>query len=251
MKEPLNPVMFPRLFLKQYGMMRTGTNAVRASFAKNFDVPVLVNILGWKHGPWTDPSTYLEKHVVDNETIECQTSRRNREVWMEVRMGADLIDLKRAVEQGLIGYLISVKHPYALAYSTRKWGRDVPEMVRQFNTLYRGWMDNAKPFVVVRHESLVRNPAPTLRAVGLYFNVRTPPYPEPVDWETKPSEDWGLRLSHKRFNRKLYENREYEKHLSRHDRRTVEGGIDWGLAKVFGYRRDGGTDEMKHEENIA
>lgn len=47
------------VFMKQFGVKRSGTNYIRALLMRNFDVTVLVNILGWKHGLYEPPMSWL------------------------------------------------------------------------------------------------------------------------------------------------------------------------------------------------
>jgi len=92
-------------WIKQYGLKRTGTNLLRYLLEENFrETRVLVNILGWKHGPWSPEVDWTGSDWdigVDPGTA------------MSALQLDELAQLRTAHQEGTLRYVASVKNPYA------------------------------------------------------------------------------------------------------------------------------------------
>lgn len=161
------------VFMKQFGVKRSGTNYIRALLMRNFDVTVLVNILGWKHGLYEPPMSWLAQHRVSSEALKVQTSREGRETL--VVKPFNVASLEDAVRADRVVYVISARHPYAIAYS--QWRREqlkpgqVEQFCADFRMLYSDWMSISRPHFVVRHEDLLRNWSGELEKIERDFGV--------------------------------------------------------------------------------
>src|SRR3954454_23483346 len=96
--EPVD--MSRRIFVKQQGAMRTGTNLVKFALEENFtNVRVLVNIGRWKHATADTPFTWNgENWEVPGRRLDVSTRITP----------AELRTVRAAVDAGTMRYAISV-----------------------------------------------------------------------------------------------------------------------------------------------
>lgn len=250
------------VFLKQYGAQRTGTNYLRTLLQKNYpDAVPLMHVLGDKHSApapfdalWSevqrdpDPSlafvmsaTFLRPSVT--------TLRNDLRQQKEVRRVAE--PLAAAYRDGSLGFLISIKDPYAWAVSLakyEKWRQPgapvdarhatvLAERCRSFNHRYAEWLE-LKPSHIVRHEDLIADPSSVLKAIAARFGLahngeaffdETKPT-VPVIWDHYPSATMGAA-----FDRSHYLNERYLAFLSDEAFDAVTATIDWQLMRSYSY----------------
>lgn len=255
------------LFLKQYGERRTGTNYLRSLIAANYrDVVVLMHILGDKHSPpvafdalWReaqesgDPAwQFVSRATFSAPALTTRADDRRQSV--EVRRLAQ--PLAAAFADGALGFLISIKNPYAWAVSLARFlgwaakrrplpescASDLEEACRLFNARYAAWFalvdENPASSLLVRHEDLLQDPEGTLREIDRLFGLRHPTPYRPVEgvvgaaiWDHLPT---PVRLME--FDRQHYGSAEYLGALPPLHRRIVRETIDWELLRRCGYR---------------
>lgn len=113
-------------YLKIYGLQRSGTNYLKALVEENFDVRVLQNIGGWKHGQ-IDPKFISRgyKGDFDKETVK---------------------HLESLLKSGDIPIIHIYKNPFAWIYSYRKYlhnmnrkDMDISTMMIMYNSLNTHW----------------------------------------------------------------------------------------------------------------
>lgn len=258
-----------RIFLKQYGARRTGTNYLRWLIQSNYsdaDVVALMHILGDKHSPqapladlWceaqaaADPAfTFAMKATLHAPADS--TERNNPRQRNEVQRVA--ADLARAYVGGALGFLISVKDPYAWTVSVARfycWTDSVSvlgphlldRLVAQcnvFNACYASWLalagERPERCCVVRHEDLLLRPEAILDEVDLRFSLRRraeaqlhlPDEADKVWWDQHKAVHTGIR-----FDRTYYVDKRYLDRLSPALRAAVTATIDWGQIAPLGY----------------
>jgi hypothetical protein len=254
------------MFLKQYGERRTGTNYLRALLLTNYpSVTVLMHVLGDKHSPpvrlndiWREA---LQTEDPANEFVRrstwaapaLSTRQRDRDQLRYMSRIAD--PLCGAYLRGEIGFLISVRDPYAwiesLARSQgwRRRGDSIPGTCAQlvehecrvFNQRYKAWLDlHARlqsQSSVVRFEDLLRESKTILSRIAAHWRlemspdrVMEPPGPVwPAWWDHTPVQ-YGSEPFHR--ERRLNENPAC---LPVELKDVVARTIDWELFQPFGY----------------
>ncbi len=258
------------VFLKQYGAQRTGTNYLRTLLQTNYaDAHPLMHVLGDKHSPpapfealWQEartdadpPLAFVRKATFLRPALT--TSRTDPRQQEEVRRLAPA--LTAAWSDGTLGFLISIKDPYAWILSVAVWekriaadatlGPDTAAYVvarcRSFNDRYRTWLElsgrHPSRSQIVRHEELVAGPERVLEAIAGRFGLQrsTPSFvdetaqTEPVLWDHDPSTNKGVEL-----DRSYYLEERYLDRLSAAASRAVTATIDWELMRSFGYSRE-------------
>ncbi|HET7433676.1 MAG TPA: hypothetical protein VFN10_03070 [Thermoanaerobaculia bacterium] len=246
------------MFLKQYGERRTGTNALRALIAANFeDVIVLMHILGDKHSPPVDldglwrevqdaddaPWQFISRATLDRPSL----TTRSDNAWQSAEMRRHAAPLAQAFAAGAFGYVISIKNPYAWAVSIAKftnWSRAVAterlrEACRVFNDCYRAWLPLLErgPALLIRHEDLIRDTEGVLDRLGRTFGIRRSATFRPIEKLALPA-DWDdgpLPIGRSRFDAGRYLREEYLQALSPPQRDVVTSTMDWELLGRFGY----------------
>jgi Flp pilus assembly protein TadD len=256
-----------RVFIKQYGERRTGTNFVRASLSANYaDVEVLMHVLGDKHSP-PAPLDDLRREAdsqadpawafVSAATFgvpAASTQPWNQDQQAEVRRLAGAV--MDAFDRGVLRYVISIKDPYAWAVSIARMDRWVlgtmplpPDFIdalgkacRRFNRVYAAWLALADrhPHRVwlVSYEELLRDADAVLGAIGKRFGLRR----RSSDWQdiggdVIPAQwdGWGVTTSETLFDREYYLEQRYLDRIPDEHRRIIAGTIDWPLFSRFGY----------------
>ncbi|HEU4880732.1 MAG TPA: hypothetical protein VFT45_00765, partial [Longimicrobium sp.] len=243
-------------FLKQYGERRTGTNYLRFLVQANFqDVAVLMHVLGDKHGPpspfdalWRQAQCCADpaREFVWRATFEppwraLADEAGRREV---VRLAAPVA---AAFAAGELGFLLSVKNPYAWALSLRRflrWPAPAPARLaracQRFNEVHGAWLElsRQRPCCVVRHEDLVDDPEGVLRTVGARFGLRRRDAALEDAHERMSAQFWDdtpIETTGEPFDRGYYRDHRYLQELGAAERDVVTRAIDWSLLEPFGY----------------
>lgn len=170
------------MIIKQFGLERSGTNAIRALIEANCsNCVVLTTTLGHKH-------LATSWDAIDEELQSLETSSLEGEA-------VDLNGVWKAVKERDLRFLISVKDPVSwvwsyFRYSRSKWMRRQPlETFELTSELTDKWLNswkrrmvswlrfaksNADHTMVVQHETLVKDPKRVLEAtkvrLGLEWN---------------------------------------------------------------------------------
>jgi hypothetical protein len=253
-----------RVFLKQYGARRTGTNYLRSLIRMHYqDVVPLMHILGDKHSPpapfetlWRDAQSAADPALTfataastyapaESTHLEREEQRRELE-----RLAAPL---GRAYAEGALGFVVSIKDPYAWVSSIARYRSWIPwhdrttilgpELVEritaacaEFNSVYASWLTLPRA-EVVRHEELLADPDAVLRRLeacfglqrhGQFRNVHSESFA--LDWDHVDE-----RPSASAFDRGYYVEKKYLRRLSPEVREAVGRTIDWEL---IGYERE-------------
>jgi hypothetical protein len=201
-------------FIKQYGEKRTGTNVLRALLHAHYrDITVLMHVLGDKHSP---PSPLVGGY-----------------------------------RPGELGFVVSVKHPYAWLASVRRFALLDPQSpapgtqaaCERFNANYRSWLalraEHGERVVVVQYEELLADPSASLariaRRLGLQRQtagaIELPAHVVvPTRWDHMPA-----RTAPVLFDGAYYMRRAYLADLSDADKETMRARIDWAQLTPYGY----------------
>lgn len=254
----------PRVFLKQYGERRTGTNFLRVILLLNYRrVTPLMHVLGDKHSAPVDWEEVLRRTsgqpdadaaFVREATLAMPAENTlpghpERAAYMQ-RLAEPLA---RAVRQGRVGFLVSIKHPLVWAGSYakyQKWCHEVEGKLRaacrDFNQRHRAWWrlvdEHPERTFVVPHERLCAEPLRVLAELERKFGLRRRRWKRvfprnevnPTVWDHDPPH-YGAYP----FSRRFYSEQRYKDLLVPEIRRVVEETIDWGLMRRFGYDPSG------------
>jgi hypothetical protein len=260
------------LFLKQYGARRTGTNYLRALIRSNYpadEVVPLMHILGDKHAPPPpfDELWRLAQGEDDPAFSFCLRATRyaapsnphpdhprQREAVRSIAA-----PLARAFSRGALGFLVSIKDPYAWVVSIARYegwtswssramplGGHLADAVAcrcaTFNDAYAAWLALARRSgprcMVVRHEDLLADPAATLCALDARFGLRRagdalvdlPTEAELAVWDLEPAQTTAVP-----FDRAYYLEKRYLARLAPPVLDAVTRSIDWELVAPLGY----------------
>lgn len=264
---PANPGV--PLFLKQYGAIRTGTNYLRTLVRLNYppsQVVPLMHVLGDKHAA-PAPFDELWRLAQDDDdpafSFVLRATRhappaspspnlpRQREAFRAVAG-----PLARAFREGRLGFVLSIKDPYAWVLSAaryRGWtDRASPLGVHLagvvagqcagFNASYATWLALAgrepERWQVVRYEDLVADPAATLGALDARFGLRRGSgalvdlgtEADAAGWDHDPPRTVPVP-----FDRAYYLEKRYLARLPPPLRDVVTRSIDWELVAPLGY----------------
>lgn len=122
------------VFLKQFGERRTGTNYLRKLLSENFsNVVVLMHVLGDKHSA---PEQFAPPDTVSPDVAyqwvrgltlsSCAETTFIGDAGQEEYMRSIAVPLMEAVHRGELGFVLSVKDPYAWAASLCKYFHLLP-----------------------------------------------------------------------------------------------------------------------------
>ena len=184
--------MSRRIFVKQQGAMRTGTNLVKFALEENFtNVSVLVNIGRWKHATADTPFNW--------SGADWEGEGRSVDVLTRINQ-QDLDAVRAACGTEALKYAISSRNVYSWLESYLKFTHedethplpplaDLPperiiEAIEQWNTLYRSYLSlltDEHRAMLFRLEDLLTNFTATLnRARRLWgLNPRHTRYVKP------------------------------------------------------------------------
>ena len=250
------------VFLKQYGEKRTGTNVLRALLQAHYaDVTVLMHVLGDKHSP-PSPLADIYRTAASAADFVCEATQA-RLPSLTAADDRARSALLAAVEDGLadsyqsgkLGFLISVKHPYAWLVSLRRFAAldpqspapDAAAAGMRYNANYRSWFalraEYGSRVAVVRHEDLLADPSGTVGGLAEAFRLRRltagplrlpAGIVVPARWDHMRSTTAAVA-----FDGGYYRRREYLDAISEQDRRVLRSAIDWGQLAPYGYRDEG------------
>jgi len=161
-----------KLYVKQYGIERSGTNLLKLLLEEYVHARVLSNPLGGKHHAPAELDWDWSPLVARGFTSQYEQT-----------------NVKAAHDRGDLGFILSVKNPYAWCISFAEWAERLtkrrvsvtPEAVTKWmgrwNKLHRAWLDffEGKRAAVVRYEDLLRNPGVELRRVAALFGREAVP----------------------------------------------------------------------------
>ena len=256
------------IFLKQYGARRTGTNYLRWLIQSNYsdqDVVPLMHILGDKHSPpppfdalWREAATAADPafafvlkatHSAPADSTDAHNPRQRGEVQ---RLAASLAE---SYAKGGLGFLISIKDPYAWMVSVAKflcWTNGGPlgphllggvsTQCETFNSCYAAWLalaaGNPDRTCIVRHEDLLADPASILGEIESKFALRRSTK-ELLDLRDEADKVWWdqhkAMATGRRFDRSYYTEKRYLARLSRPLLDAITTKIDWDLIAPLGY----------------
>ena len=260
-------------FLKQYGERRTGTNYLRALLFSNCaGVIPLMHILGDKHSAPVDLDECWQKASglpdVAWEFVRTATfaspaeSTRADDAEQLAHMRNMAESLANSVASGQLGFLISVKHPYAWAASFARysgWMITIDDELRmqiglqsalelacgQFNERHRAWLDHWSRFpsrtAIVKYEDLLSDTAMVLSMLVAKFGLQRSTDECALITGTVGAVDWDncpLLISEHPFDTSFYYERRFVDQLSPELWEVVRRTIDWGIAREFGYAPD-------------
>lgn len=257
------------VFLKQYGAQRTGTNLVRALVCESYpEVVVLMHVLGDKHSPPLDLEEHWRRAVaapdpalafVCSATWDAPAATTTRDDRAQRAYLQEIArPLAAAFASQRLGFLISIKDPYAWAVSMLRWRRLLGSGVRPgaherslcrflaeicdtFNRNYAAWVALRDRFptrsTVVRYEELLEDPGallsrtvqgyglPQRRSVGGRRGVVIA-----ARWDNVPSTEHWLA-----FDPGRYESPCALRSLTPAMRDAVTAAIDWTRMESLGY----------------
>lgn len=252
------PPFSPPVVLKQYGQMRTGTNLLRALLMTNHPATrVLMHVLGDKHSLPLDLAMFWKRSQSAIEFVKEATfaAPSATTTQLDDRQLPFIGHIARTVADayafGSLGFLISIKNPYAWIVSMtrihRRWADgegtllphcidDVADACHSFNERYAAWLV-LKPRAVVRHEDLVVNPLRVLRELESRFSlpptdVQVVPLGRvlPAHWDYSP-----IDVELKTFDVDYHTERRYLARLPETHRQVITDTIDWKLFAPLGY----------------
>ena len=176
------------IIVKQWGIQRSGTNAIRGLLERNFsNVTVFSSLLGWKHGCPGDPEAWIKEHAQPDDSVRFQG----------LHMLFTATELRHMLKTCKMCHLVSVKEPEAFIVShaayrgqpltDHEW---VGRQIARYNNVYRSWWrlrsDN-RPWACVMHSDLIGSPEDTLLRLQRQFGL------------TRSQSQWSL--IHNRMNR--------------------------------------------------
>ncbi|MGH9932769.1 MAG: hypothetical protein ACREA9_26500 [Pyrinomonadaceae bacterium] len=262
-----------KVFLKQYGEKRTGTNYLRTLLLKNFpDVVPLMHVLGDKHSApvplyeyWRQTHTLPDAawEFVARSTFAAPAESTNPGDPGQLQHMRSLSeDLAKSFAEGLLGFVFSVKHPYAWATSYARYcgwmiqaGGQVQMRTEytaglqlacwEFNSRHRAWLDHCRRFparsFVVRYEDLLTAPEKTIALLASKFGLEQPARPLALPLRTVGPPFWDnspLLIYQQQFNPGFYHEKRFLQQLSGELWEIVNTTIDWELVKFFEYDRE-------------
>jgi hypothetical protein len=167
------------IYVKLYGAKRTCTNYVAALLSANFsDIRVLINVLGWKHGPHPKTVDWTGQNWFDpdgEKTGDFEDYKRRH-------LALITPELRAAVEARQIRYVVCAKHPYAWYLgNVRRWpNRDhgIAKMAALWNARYTNWLelvDDSDRATLVRYEDLLTDLDAELRRLVIALDITRKP----------------------------------------------------------------------------
>lgn len=253
-----------RRYLQQYGKERTATNYLKALLALNFnDIVLFDNRLGSKHGPFCEVRQWMEAHDIRTRA-DFEDLLHSDRYWKErnipsssefewVHQPVTYAELLALRDGRLpLGYLISIKDPYACAVSINRWKQgglkhfQTPpqdlvvnaELIRRyavdFNSAYASYWEliaNARG-ILVRYEDLLADAISVISGIRNRFHLATRKCGL-RDIDTTVAPTYGISASP--FYRSFYLKREYLASLSDECLAAIRETIDWELMGRYGY----------------
>lgn len=155
------------LYFKQWGVQRSGTNAVKALIELNWpDYPVFVSVFGGKHREYQNPINWWCNNLVEEKDDMCVFRECNK----RVEFPAGYLQLIKHWPQVNV---ISVRNPWAWLPSWAKKCKDqeltdewIEEQCELYGSRYENWLNEAVPNVVVAQEELAVCPAKIVKRIA-------------------------------------------------------------------------------------
>jgi hypothetical protein len=222
--------------VKIHGLQRSGTNYLAHLIANNFeDTKLLVNVAGWKHGPYVAP-------WILNKEIHVVVIIKNPYSWLvsmydywgpnrKLRIGPDLAGIsfedfvtQRAIfeRQKDIPYLIRASNP-----------------VQHWNNMNYHWSSirmTQKQLCFVTYEALLEDPKVTIHQISSVLNLKEKSEFVGCSQTFKPSGE-QLTIEEDEFDKKDYYLK--EEYLNRYTPELLEfvnSQLDIELMVSFGYK---------------
>jgi hypothetical protein len=256
-----------RRYLQQYGKERTGTNYLKALLATNFvDLVLFDNRLGSKHEGFREVRTWMEERNIRaasdfDQLLRIDSYWKARAIpsdgafeWVHQPVTyEELLGLREGALP--LGYLISIKDPYACAVSFNRWKKDglkrfqeppdvvTPdaELVRQnclaLNSVYASYwpLIESGRGMLVRYEDLLADATGILGRIQQKFGLtaRGSVFTD-VEQTVAPT----IGISTRPFYRSFYRNKDYLAALDAGSLAAVRETVDWELMRLYGYSAD-------------
>lgn len=233
------------IFIKQYGLKRSGTNAARWILEENFSgVRVIADVLGWKHGaPRLTPSWNPRDWYPEHSTPRADPLTPGL-----------LIALRTAVEAGDIRYHLLVKDPRAWLVSAARWRSGNVDLTsepsvrraldlwmrrgREFIAFHAEAEAAGTPCVLTRCEDLMAD-LPRIAAV-LRLKRSAPTWRKPT-MTFKPTGDLreGVAMMEGRlYDEGYYAERRYLSRIPVPTERWIRDALDEDLVRSLGYEAE-------------
>ncbi|WP_341835482.1 hypothetical protein WJU16_21625 [Chitinophaga pollutisoli] len=250
-------------FIKQYGEKRTGTNYLRALLtAACPDAKVLMHVLGDKHEAPPEALLAAVGALSPRELTlrHASATTHAADADQEAYTGALANELEAALRRRELFFCISVKKPYAWAYSILKQhgaadSRRLPAQrlrllqtvlssaLHEFNRKYAAWRQLEEHWpgrsVIVRYETLLDQPAEIIagicRKMALPLDAsKAQPIEKivlPAHWDFSPPQ-----THHENFDADFYRSGGYLGKMHATLIEIVDQQTDWPLMAAYGYR---------------
>jgi len=207
------------IYVKIYGLPRTGTNVIKALLEVNFKNTIVVDlVLGNKHDPY-DPNLV-------------QNPRYPESFDKDFFLHYDLQEIKEKVQERAIIFVVMIKNPYAWLWSyfklrnkknPNKFPEFSAEYFPQWLNLWRErneqWITNlsrdyGELLTIIEHDQLIKEPENILTTFETRFNLKRNErhFVTKFDFATKRGTDrdhsWGL-LTEQPFDHTYYTSKKY------------------------------------------
>lgn len=250
-------------FIKQYGEKRTGTNYLRALLnAACPGAKVLMHVLGDKHE--APPEALLAEVgslspwelTLRHASATTHSANADQEAYTEELKGS----LEAALRRRELLFSISVKNPYAWAYSILKQhgaadSRQLPAQrlrllqtvlgsaLHEFNRKYAAWRQLEEHWpgrsIIVRYETLLDQPEDVIAGIcgklALPFDAsKAQPMEKivlPAHWDFFPPQ-----THHENFDADFYRSGRYLGKMHASLAEIVDQQTDWPMMAAYGYR---------------
>ena len=190
-------------YLKLYGLQRSGTNYLKWILEQNFNVFVLQNFRGWKHGE----VLFLSKDEDYNRDLSVSTL--NPEQKSEIKnQDVPRIAIKKDIHAWLVSYY---------KYKGFRWGVDYKRLIDHYFQMNEHYEQHC---FMVEYEQLLEMPEVYLYALMKIhdLSMRHDKFILSAD-KVMPrggddhSDSWALKYRNKDFNAGYYLNKEYLKEI--------------------------------------
>lgn len=250
-------------FIKQYGEKRTGTNYLRALLTAACPAAkVLMHVLGDKHE--APPASLLAENGVlspwELTLRHASATTDSSDADQEAYTGELADRLEVALRRREVLFCVSIKNPYAWAYSMLKQhgaadSRQLPTQrlrllqtvlssdLQEFNRKYAAWRDLEAYWpgrcIEVRYETLLNEPAEVIAEIcgklKLPFDAsKAKPLEKivlPAHWDYTPPQ-----IHHESFDAEFYRSGGYLGKMHDSLVEIVDQQTDWALMAAYGYR---------------
>lgn len=254
--------------VKQYGEIRTGTNYLRALIQRNYaDVHVLSYILGDKHAPPVPFDSIRQQAMQTDDPafnfvstatyVQRGGASHPRDRTQHEELVRRAPHIARAYANGTLGFLVTIKDPYAWIVSAarfkgwvhgdeplQEWSMEfMREACLGYNRNYRAWF----PFVqerhaqarIIRYEDLLTDPEQAMAEIAGQFGWQRsgvfetiPAVVEPTQWDHLPVVE-----APDAFQPAYYANNDYLQQLPETHLRVINDLMDWDQLRKYGYKR--------------